>query len=85
MSPQFKGEVLGRVNQNLPMVGQRIRYQTKTAKRGYLERETREGAVTMIWSNGWDGPHINVDDGGCCIPALGDTWEPAAESGPDPR
>ena len=60
---------------SLPAVGQRIRYHTKTAQRGYLEHVTRDGTVTAIWSNGWDGPHIATDTG-TCIPALGDTWAP---------
>ncbi len=61
----------------LPEIGQRIRYATKTAKRGYLETITREGTVTHIWTNGWDGAQINTEnEKGCCIPSLGDTWEP---------
>ena len=59
----------------LPVIGQRIRYQTKTARRGHLERIERVGVVMCIWGNGWDGAHIDCDDGGCCIPSLGDTWE----------
>lgn len=52
-----------------PEIGQRIRYTTKTARRGYLETETREGVVMCLWTNGWDGGHISVDDGGHCFPA----------------
>ena len=70
-----------------PKVGARIRYTTRTARRGWLETETREGVVTCVWTNGWDGPHINIDDGGHCIPALGDTFEivRAPDVAPTPR
>jgi len=57
-----------------PQIGDRIRYTTKTAKRGWMEAVTREGVITCIWGNGWDGPHINTTTG-TFIPSLGDTWE----------
>ena len=58
---------------DLPAVGDVIRYRTKTARRGYLESIERVGVVTVIWTNGWDGPHIDTTTG-CCIPSLGDQW-----------
>lgn len=58
----------------LPEVGQRIWYRTKTAQRGTLEVVERIGVVQCIWTNGWDGPHIQTDTGHC-IPALGDIWK----------
>ena len=60
----------------LPEIGQWIRYRTKTAKRGRIESIERIGRVTCIWGNGWDGAYIDTtEERGCCIPALGDTWE----------
>lgn len=58
----------------LPKNGDRIRYRTKTAVRGFLEEVVREGIVQGIWGNGWDGPHISTDTGHC-IPSLGDSFE----------
>lgn len=59
---------------HLPTVGQRVKYRTRTATRGWLEDVEREGVVTIIWGNGWDGAHIDTTTGGF-IPSLGDTWE----------
>jgi hypothetical protein len=57
----------------LPMIGARIRYTTRTATTGCLQTVERVGVVRVVWTNGWDGAHIETDTG-CCIPSLGDTW-----------
>lgn len=59
----------------LPEVGDRIRYQTRTARRGFLENIEREGTVTCIW--GYDNEVMirTEDEHGHCVPSLGDTWQ----------
>ena len=66
----------------LPEVGQRVRFTTKTAWSGSLEPITRDGVVTCVWSMGWGEESVDTD-GGSFHPSLGDTWE-ALPSG-DPQ
>lgn len=61
----------------LPMIGQYVRFVTKTAHTGTLQCTLqsieRTGIVTLVWSNG----EVVVDtDAGSFIPEFGDTWEP---------
>ncbi len=55
-----------------PVVGDRVRFQTMTARRGFLERITGEGIVTARGAG--IQPHFTVGTQHI-HPTLGDTWE----------
>lgn len=56
-----------------PAVGERVRYTTRTARRGYLESLSGEGVVAALGAG--IEPHFRIVDGPCVCPTLGDTWE----------
>lgn len=59
-----------------PTVGDRVRYTTMTAQRGFLESVSGEGVVTALGAG--IEPHFTVVDGPDLRrvhPTLGDTWE----------